>query len=99
MTTKADCLAPAGAQNLRGRRVWSKFDSITVAANSGGTIAFHDQDNDMIVRWDNGAVSMHAKDALLRSAYLIGGHQTLQDHIDCLSDRCQCGTRKALNQI
>jgi hypothetical protein len=96
MTTKADSLAPAGAQNLRGRRIWSKFavNSVapTIAANVGGTIAFHDTDNDMIVRWDTGQVTMHRKDALLRSAYLIGAHQSLQDHLNCLSNRCQCSS-------
>jgi hypothetical protein len=91
--TSVDSLSPAGLQNLRGRRVWSKFSTACVAANVGGTIAFHDRDNDMIVRWDNGVVTMHSKDKLLRSAFLIGGHQSLQDHIDCLSNRCQCGKR------
>jgi len=94
MTTSVDTLSPAGAQNLRGRRIWSKFDSKSIGANVGGTIAFHDQDNDMIVRWDSGTVTMHRKDALLRSAFLIGGHQTLQDHINCLSDRCRCGGKR-----
>ncbi|MFA6210944.1 MAG: hypothetical protein WCT03_06850 [Candidatus Obscuribacterales bacterium] len=88
-----DALTPAGLQNLRGRRLWSKFNSATVPANVGGTIAFHDQDNDMIVRWDNGTVSMHTKDGLLRLAFLIGGHQSLKDHIDCLSNRCKCGRK------
>ena len=91
--TSVDLLTPAGTQNLRGRRVWSKFASATIAANIGGTIAFHDRDNDMIVRWDTGLVTMHSKDKLLRSAFLIGGHQSLKDHIDCLSNRCQCGKR------
>ena len=91
--TSVDWLAPADSQSLRGRRVWSKFAGTTVAANVGGTIAFHDKDNDMIVRWDTGMVTMHSKDKLLRTAFLIGGHQSLQDHIDCLSGRCQCGTR------
>ncbi|MFA7336261.1 MAG: hypothetical protein WC028_05715 [Candidatus Obscuribacterales bacterium] len=88
-----DSLAPASFQNLRGRRVWSKFASTTIAANVGGTIAFHDKDNDMIVRWDTGLVTMHNKDKFLRSAFLIGGHPSLQDHIDCLSNRCQCTKR------
>lgn len=94
MTTKADALAPAGAQNLRGRRIWSKFAVSSVAPNVGGTIAFHDTDNDMIVRWDTGQVTMHRKDALLRTAFLIGAHQSLQDHLNCLSNRCQCNTGK-----
>jgi hypothetical protein len=88
-----DSLAPASSQNLRGRRVWSKFASETIAANIGGTIAFHDKDNDMVVRWDTGLVTMHSKDKLLRSAFLIGGHPSLKDHIDCLSNRCQCAKR------
>ena len=88
-----DSLAPASSQNLRGRRVWSKFASETIAANIGGTIAFHDKDNDMVVRWDTGLVTMHSKDKLLRSTFLIGGHPSLKDHIDCLSNRCQCAKR------
>jgi hypothetical protein len=88
-----DSLAPASSQNLRGRRVWSKFASETIAANIGGTIAFHDKDNDMVVRWDTGLVTMHSKDKLLRSVFLIGGHPSLKDHIDCLSNRCQCAKR------
>lgn len=88
-----DSLAPASSQNLRGRRVWSKFASETIAANVGGTIAFHDKDNDMVVRWDTGIVTMYSKDRLLRSAFLIGGHHSLQDHINCLSNRCQCAKR------
>ncbi len=93
MKASVDELTPAVQQNLRGRRIWSKFNSATVAANVGGTIAFHDKDNDMIVRWDNGTVTMHTKDGLLRSAYLIGRHLTLKDHLDCLSNRCKCGSK------
>jgi hypothetical protein len=99
---KSDLLPPTQASNLRGRRVWSKstiFDASTEAvvcqANTAGTVAFHDKAGDMAVRWDTGRISLHSKDSLLRHAFLIGLHRTLQDHIDCLANRCQCAARKA----
>jgi hypothetical protein len=97
LPARTDALAGARGSNLRGRRVWCKRPvldpgsaQLVCPANTGGTVAFHDQMGDMVVRWDNGQITMHHKDALLRMAYLIGRHQTLADHIDCLSNRCRC---------
>jgi hypothetical protein len=93
----SDIIPSTSGSNLRGRRVWCKrtlLDKVTgqliCAANTGGTVAFHDRADDMIVRWDNGQISMHHKDALLRLAYLIGKHKSLQDHVNCLANRCNC---------
>ncbi|MBS1991444.1 MAG: hypothetical protein JSS83_13060 [Cyanobacteria bacterium SZAS LIN-3] len=91
---KSDAIGATEGSNLRGRRVWSKRDLsetasglVTVSANTGGTVAFHDQAGDLVVRWDNGHISMHHKDTLLRQAFLIGAHRTLQSFCDCLSNR------------
>ncbi|MBU6453500.1 MAG: hypothetical protein KGS72_17100 [Cyanobacteria bacterium REEB67] len=92
-----DAIPSTQGSNLRGRRVWCKralIDQVSglplCPANTGGTVAFHDKADDMIVRWDNGQISMHHKDALLRLAYLIGRHKSLQDHVNCLANRCNC---------
>lgn len=92
-----DAIPATFSHNLRGRRVWTKCPVIdwsrgVVASepNCGGTVAFHDADDDMTVIWDSGSVTIHSKDELLRMAFLIGGHKTLQDHIDCLASRCKC---------
>ena len=94
---QTDAIPATKGSNLRGRRVWCKKAVLDIAgqlqicpANTGGTVCFHDQSNDMIVRWDNGQITMHHKDALLRLAYLIGRHVTLQDHVNCLAGRCRC---------
>ncbi len=101
-SAKSDLLAATKVSNLRGRRVWSKSTildgtgrTIICPANTAGTIAFHDRAGDMAVLWDTGEMSLHSKDSLLRQAFLIGLHRTLQDHIDCLANRCHCGTRRA----
>jgi len=107
---KSDAIPATSGSNLRGRRVWCKrpiFDGErdksqatdaharqSVPADTGGTVAFHDQVGDITVRWDNGHISMHHKDDLLRLAFLIGLHKTLKDHSDCLANRCQCGAKK-----
>lgn len=92
-----DAIAATYSHNLRGRRVWTKFPIIdwsrsVVAAepNCGGTVAFHDADDHITVRWDSGTITIHGKDELLRTVFLIGGHKTLQDHLDCLANRCKC---------
>lgn len=96
-SVQTDAISSTFSHNLRGRRVWTKFPVIdwsrgVVASepNCGGTVAFHDADDDMTVIWDSGNVTIHGKDELLRTAFLIGGHRTLQDHVDCLANRCKC---------
>gem|GEM_PF-1251251 len=98
---KSDAIPATSGSNLRGRRVWCKRDlldqdtqTMRVKAETGGTVAFHDQAGDLTVRWDNGHISMHHKDDLLRLAFLIGLHKTLKDHSACLANRCQCSSRK-----
>jgi len=81
--------------NLRGRRVWSKtllvdwqgYESgvrcaVVVPSEMGGTVVFHGTDDVFVVRWDNGRVAMHLKDDLLRSAVLIGAHESLKSYLD-----------------
>lgn len=94
---KSDAIPSTNGSNLRGRRIWCKrpvLDTETQAqlcpSDTGGTIAFQDQMDDMVVRWDNGQITMHHKDALLRLAFLIGLHKTLKDHCECLASRCRC---------
>jgi hypothetical protein len=78
--------------NLRGRRVWSKTPfidwgnalttSVIVPSEVGGTVVFHGSDDVFVVRWDNGRVAMHRKDDLLRSAVLIGAHESLKSYLN-----------------
>ena len=80
--------------SLRGRRVWSKHSlcdrvneknsGVIVPRELGGTVVFHGTDDVFVVRWDNGLVAMHRKDDLLRSAVLIGVHESLQSYLDCM---------------
>ena len=79
--------------NLRGRRVWSKTPlidghgcQVVVASEVGGTVVFHGTDDVFVVRWDNGRVAMHVKDDLLRSAVLIGAHESLKSYLDCMRE-------------
>lgn len=81
--------------NMQGRRLWSKFDifvdgDYVVPRNCGGTVVFHDAQDTFTVRWDNGATTIDSRDSLLRKAFMIGTHRTLQDHMDCLANRCAC---------
>ncbi len=77
--------------NLRGRRVWSKAPlvdwqggQVVVESEVGGTVVFHGTDDIFVVRWDNGRVAMHVKDYLLRSAVLIGAHESLKSYLHCM---------------
>ncbi|MBS2001239.1 MAG: hypothetical protein JST44_06995 [Cyanobacteria bacterium SZAS LIN-5] len=95
--SQSDAVRSTFSHNLRGRRVWAKSpvidwsrSSVACEPNCGGTVAFHDADDDITVIWDSGNVTIHSKDELLRIAFLIGRHRTLQDHIDCLANRCKC---------
>jgi hypothetical protein len=94
------------SHNLRGRRVWTKHPiidwsrgQVVSAPDCGGTVAFHDADDDITVIWDGGQVTIHRKNELLRLVFLIGAHRTMQDHINCLANRCQCKASPSLEPM
>lgn len=89
VSLSSDMSRPEERNNLRGRRVWAKqpivdwqFCDVIVTPEVGGTIASHGADDVFVVRWDSGRVAMHRKDDLLRSAVLIGGHESLKSYLD-----------------
>lgn len=89
--SRSDLTRQQAHNNLRGRRVWSKTPlvdwhgcQVVVESEVGGTVVFHGLDDIFVVRWDNGRVAMHVKDDLLRSAVLIGAHESLKSYLDCM---------------
>lgn len=97
VSSRSDLTLEQAHNNLRGRRVWSKaplidwqdFNALApgrvlVPSEVGGTVVFHGTDDIFVVHWDNGRVAMHLKDDLLRSAVLIGAHESLKSYLDCM---------------
>ena len=74
-----------------GARVWSRKpiktpggEDLLVPASTGGVLILRDIDGLSIVRWDNGAHTMHPYGELLKRFTLIGNCLTLDEYIKTL---------------